>query len=108
MVSKYEKPRYILSMPYQASWVEHWLQRYCTPGEHDFRAQGADTLVCRRCRKEELIGGSTCLICGIPGEFPLTLRHQNGEERLLAGRLCGPCHDDFAERAVIAGWRIAS
>ncbi|MCC7362782.1 MAG: hypothetical protein IT303_00285 [Dehalococcoidia bacterium] len=94
-------------MPYQGSWVEHWLERYCEPGRHDFRAKSADVLACTRCGKEELIGGATCLICGIPGEHTLVLRHSNGGERFLGGRLCGPCRDEFNERDVIDGWWIA-
>jgi hypothetical protein len=92
-------------MPVQ-SWVEHWLDRYCAPGEHDFRAVRAGVLVCQRCEKEELLGGSTCIVCGIPGEHPTVLVHTNGDVTKVPGKLCGPCLDDFVATPNIRGWHM--
>lgn len=92
-------------MPYQRSWVEHWLERYCAPGHHRFRQLRADVIVCERCSKQELIGGATCLVCGIPGEFHHTIE-QIGASSRLSGRLCGSCLDEFMERQEIQGWRL--
>lgn len=87
-------------------WVEHWLDRYCAPGEHDFYESRLGVLSCTRCLKEELAGGATCLVCGIPGERPSALV---GESRTdpLKGKLCGPCMDDFRDRHSIRGWSLA-
>ena len=100
--------RILRSMPLQDSWVELWLDRYCPPGHHQFRAIRADVLTCTLCSKQELIGGATCLICGIPGEVPTTLEHVGPVVERITGRLCGSCLDEFAERRDIGGWRIAS
>lgn len=94
-------------MPYQSSWVEHWLERYCAPGSHDLRPFRDDVLKCGRCEKEELRAGLTCLICGIPGEVGCRLRRAGAQERLLEGLLCGSCSDEFVERIVIRGWSVA-
>lgn len=91
-------------MPVQPGWVELWLNRYCPPGHHALRVARPGLNVCEVCGKEELAGGHTCMICGIPGEFPHVLEHQ-GER--LSGRLCGPCMDDFEARRSIEGWRVA-
>jgi len=93
-------------MPYQRSWVELWLERYCSPGQHRFRQLRADVLICERCRKQELIGGATCLVCGIPGEFPHTIERSTGGADRLTGRLCGSCLDEFEDRQEIGGWRL--
>src|SRR5438105_3937118 len=54
-------------MPLQSSWVERWLDEYCEPGEHEFRAYRPGAMVCSLCAKEEAVRGGTCLICGVPG-----------------------------------------
>jgi len=95
-------------MPVQRSWVELWLGRYCQPGRHEFQQLRRDVLVCKHCRKEELVGGATCLICGIPGEFMSTIETVGRRVERLSGRLCGPCLDEFKERRVIAGWRLVA
>jgi hypothetical protein len=95
-------------VPTQASWVEHWLERYCAPGAHRFRQVRPDVVVCEACSKEELVGGSTCLICGIPGEHEVVLLPLAGVDGArFAGRLCGPCYDEFEARTVIDGLRLA-
>ena len=92
-------------MPVQG-WVEHWLDRYCAPGEHQFRAVRPGVVVCQRCEKEELVGGGTCIVCGIPGEKPVVLVHSNGATVTVKGKLCGPCLDDFRAARDIRGWRL--
>ena len=93
-------------MPYQDSWVELWLGRYCAPGKHHFRPLRPDVVICERCLKEELTSGQTCLVCGIPGEVELTLVRVRQPEQSRRGRLCGPCLDEFASRRSIRGWAI--
>jgi hypothetical protein len=63
-------------------------------------------LLCSRCGKEELVGGATCIVCGIPGEHPAVLVHSNGDMIRIPGKLCGPCLDDFAASRIIGGWRL--
>jgi hypothetical protein len=93
-------------MPVQDSWVELWLRRYCAPGKHRFGPSSRPRVLrCDLCGKEELPGGATCLICGIPGERQFVLRSLVGPET-LEGKLCGPCLDDFRERETIQGWTI--
>ncbi len=92
-------------MPLQR-WVEHWMDRYCAPGEHDFKVARVGVLVCQRCDKEELVGGTTCIVCGIPGEHPAVLVHSNGDFVRVPGKLCGPCLDDFDATPTIRGWHI--
>ena len=94
-------------MPYQDSWVEHWLVRYCAPGKHRFRQLRPDVIICERCFKEELTEGASCLICGLPGAVTATLRRSRGHSSGQTGRLCGPCFDEFGERHSIGGWMIA-
>lgn len=65
-----------------------------------------NTLRCQLCQKEALPEGRTCLVCGIPGERPLTLHHEGVPGEDFDGALCGPCFDEFAERRVIRGWSI--
>jgi hypothetical protein len=94
-------------VPLQQSWVELWLERYCPAGRDQMAPYRFGLLRCDACGKEELPGGATCLICGIPGEKNLVLEHRNGDFESYAGRLCGPCVGDFTERESIRGWRIA-
>jgi hypothetical protein len=82
------------------------MDRYCAPGEHEFQAIRAGVLVCQRCGKEELVGGNTCIVCGIPGEHPTVLVHSNGGIVRVRGKLCGPCLDDFASTTTIRGWHM--
>lgn len=93
-------------MPVQSSWVELWLDRYCPPGGHSLVPWGADSVVCARCGKVELVQNRTCMICGIPGETTSRLRKVTlpGFER--AGKLCGVCYDEFAERTTIREWSV--
>ncbi|MCC6381238.1 MAG: hypothetical protein IT304_01960 [Dehalococcoidia bacterium] len=95
-------------MPVQPGWVELWLRRYCRPGAHLFVPQRAGLLVCVVCRKEVLEGEKTCLVCGIPGEFPRRLVYAATPQVDLRGRLCGPCLDDFEALGAIAGWAIGT
>jgi hypothetical protein len=88
-------------------WVEHWLDRYCAPGEHDLYESRAGVLACIRCRKEELAGGTTCMVCGIPGERFSALVG-GSRPGSLTGKLCGPCMDDFGDRRSIRGWSVAA
>jgi len=81
--------------------------RYCRPGAHEFVPLRDGLVVCRRCHKEELPHGRTCLVCGIPGEFRAVLRH-SPEGFRLQGQLCGPCHDEFLQRLAIDGWSAAA
>jgi hypothetical protein len=94
-------------MPYQDSWVELWLGKYCPPGMHRFRTLRPDVLICERCLKEELVTGQTCLVCGIPGEYESVVYRVRHPEERRAGLLCGTCHDEFASRRSIRGWRLA-
>jgi len=94
-------------MPYQDSWVELWLGRYCAPGKHRFRQLRPDVLLCERCFKEELTEGASCLICGIPGEVSATLKRARRPDIEQTGRLCGTCFDEFGERHSIRGWTVA-
>ncbi len=87
-------------------WVEHWLDRYCPPGTHDFSARRPGVLVCQRCKKQALAGHGTCIVCGIPGEYPAVITHGNGEPVRVEGKVCGPCLDDFARERDIRGWRL--
>lgn len=95
-------------MPIQGSWVELWLGRYCRPGHHRFRPLRTDVVVCEYCRKEELVGGATCLVCGIPGERQSTIETVGDHVERITGRLCGPCHDEFNDRTEISGWRLVA
>lgn len=92
-------------MPVQDSWVELWLGRYCAPGHHRFAPSKPGVFTCELCGKEELPGGATCLICGIPGERQFVLRSLTGTDS-LEGKLCGPCLDDFLDRGSIRGWTV--
>ncbi|GAB4326974.1 MAG: hypothetical protein Kow0010_10300 [Dehalococcoidia bacterium] len=96
-------------MPLQRnSWVEHWLDRYCPPGTHRFVAKNNAERECTVCHKAELLDGRTCLICGIPGEKQSVLVYEpNGRTVSISGFLCGPCLDEFQERQVIRGWKVA-
>lgn len=83
--------------------MELWLERYCSPGHHRFVLTLAGVVRCDTCTKEELLGGATCLICGIPGERDFLLLAA-GES--YAGKLCGPCQDEFLDRGEIRGWTV--
>ncbi|HEX6030711.1 MAG TPA: hypothetical protein VFY90_04710 [Tepidiformaceae bacterium] len=87
-------------------WVEHWLAIYCDPGAHDFRQGRPGVLACTRCGKEELMGGATCMICGIPGEHVAVLARVDRASPSVSGKLCGPCLDDFSSGAAIRGLRL--
>lgn len=93
-------------MPVQGSWVEHWLQRYCPPGHHKMVPWWPGVFICQVCHKEELAGGDTCLICGIPGERTFVLRSLEAPSECCRGKLCGPCQDEFEERHAIDGWEL--
>ncbi len=86
------------------SWVEHWLDRYCGPDEHDFALLTPQTLGCRRCGKVTVIVRATCVICEIPGERSVSLMHGANPARRLVGELCGSCSDEFTVRGEIRGW----
>ncbi len=64
------------------------------------------TLACTICNKEELPGGATCLICGIPGEYQAAIENTAVIEERYSGKLCGTCRDEFAMRHTIRGWRV--
>ncbi len=93
-------------MPFQASWVEHWLDRYCEPGEHEYRAVRAGVSVCTRCGKQAISERETCLICGIPGEGPAEIASVRSPGLRRRGTLCGLCRDEFRERPAIRGWHL--
>jgi hypothetical protein len=93
-------------MPYQDSWVELWLGRYCAPGKHRFRPLRPDVVICERCLKEELTSGGTCLVCGIPGEVDIALFKMRNPGDRRDGRLCGECLDEFQSRRHIRGWAV--
>lgn len=88
-------------------WVEHWLDRYCPPGEHNFRIFELEQLTCGECGKHRLADHSTCMVCDIPGDRDATLISSADPERRLEGHLCGPCMDDFRGRGLIRGWSLA-
>ena len=93
-------------MPLQSSWVERWLNLYCEPGEHEFRAYRLGAMVCTLCDKEELLRGGTCLICGVPGEGAFALVSALMPADRYAGKLCSRCADEFSQRHVIGGWLL--
>jgi hypothetical protein len=90
-------------MPVQGSWVELWLDRYCAPGKHRFHPARPGVVRCSRCTKEELAGGATCMVCGIPGERDVFLISA-AELASYRGKLCGTCADEFDRRRLIRGW----
>ncbi len=93
-------------MPLQSSWVERWLDEYCEPGEHEFRAYRPGAMVCSLCAKEELLRGGTCLICGVEGEMPFALVSAVMPVDRYSGKLCQRCSSEFATRHTIRGWRL--
>ena len=93
-------------MPVQSSWVEQWLDVYCEPGDHEFRAYRPGALVCSLCDKEEMLHGETCLICGVPGDRSYALVSALMPADRCAGKLCTRCADEFSQRHVIRGWTV--
>lgn len=94
-------------MANESLWVRSNLGTYCHPGDHDFlMADGPHGGVrwCARCLKEEPTDGSGCLICDLPGQFPVELQSVRSRGRSVAGLLCETCHLGFEERDVISGW----
>lgn len=83
-----------------------WLDRYCAPGRHEFAPWRMGTLTCTICSKEELAGGATCLICGIPGEYEVAIENTAACTERYSGKLCGTCSDEFASRHTIRGWHL--
>jgi len=88
-------------------WVEHWLDRYCPPDEHRYRAFDRYRVTCAVCGKNALLGRRTCMICEIPGEHGARLIHGAGSGHGLEGKLCGPCLDDLRSRGAVRGWSLA-
>lgn len=93
-------------MPFQASWVEHWLDKYCAPGQHLLVPSRAGLATCVRCGKDELTSTQTCMICGIPGEVPAELASLSSPGQGRVGKLCGICRDEFAQRHAIRDWYL--
>lgn len=88
-------------------WVEHWLDRYCTPGEHRFRPLDRRRVACDRCGKHNLLDRSTCLFCEIPGEHAAVLVHRSRPAAKFDGELCGTCLQDFQGQGSIRGWSLS-
>ncbi|MFN8617887.1 MAG: hypothetical protein U0837_12370 [Dehalococcoidia bacterium] len=87
-------------------WVEHWLDRYCTPGEHRFRPLDRRRVACDRCGKHKLIERSTCIFCEIPGEHAAVMAHLSRPSAKFEGELCGTCLQDFQGQGSIRGWSL--
>lgn len=85
-----------------AGWVEHWLARYCLPGQHHFSQPNAMVASCARCNKHEIVGRTVCMICEILGEVHAVI--SKGDEVRQEGALCGCCADEFRSRGRIQGW----
>jgi hypothetical protein len=94
-------------MPLQGGWVEHWLDRFCEPGTHEFVPLNASLVWCTECGKKELADGLTCFFCDIPSSRSVILQRQDVYEATNT-RLCVLCYEDLERQAEVRGWRMAS